>query len=243
MARRYGIPKTEAERMATHYAKYGTTELPPRGYGLEPEELAGWVVSEVCNVSPTSVGIGETIEIRGRFKNTWWLPASAKTQFFFDGATIDEHDWVFWPGETAWDATTYEIPPGTPEGRHECAVKEWAESWDERKTAPLTVVIPPPPDKCKFIVTTIPAGANAHINEAYIGTTPTIFELDEGYYDLLLTLTGYKDKTDRIHAVPGNVYELNYTLTPVEEAEIPWPLVLGGVGALALGYVVLEKKK
>ena len=29
-----GVPKTEAERQATHYARYGTTTLPPRGTGL-----------------------------------------------------------------------------------------------------------------------------------------------------------------------------------------------------------------
>ena len=31
---RYGNPKTEQERLATHKALYGTSELPPRGTGL-----------------------------------------------------------------------------------------------------------------------------------------------------------------------------------------------------------------
>ena len=30
---RFGHPKTEAERRATHKAKYGNTKLPPRGTG------------------------------------------------------------------------------------------------------------------------------------------------------------------------------------------------------------------
>jgi len=34
MDRRYGYPKTEEERMMTHYQRYGTTVLPPRGTGL-----------------------------------------------------------------------------------------------------------------------------------------------------------------------------------------------------------------
>ena len=33
--RGYGVPRTEEQRMATHYATYGTTELPPRGTGLQ----------------------------------------------------------------------------------------------------------------------------------------------------------------------------------------------------------------
>ena len=32
--RRLGYPKTEAQRLATHKQKYGTTELPERGTGL-----------------------------------------------------------------------------------------------------------------------------------------------------------------------------------------------------------------
>lgn len=32
--RRFGHPKTEAERRATHKARFGTTKLPPRGTGL-----------------------------------------------------------------------------------------------------------------------------------------------------------------------------------------------------------------
>lgn len=32
--RPYGVPKTEAQRQATHSAKYGSTQLPPRGTGL-----------------------------------------------------------------------------------------------------------------------------------------------------------------------------------------------------------------
>lgn len=31
---RKGQPKTEAERLATHQSRYGTTQLPPRGTGL-----------------------------------------------------------------------------------------------------------------------------------------------------------------------------------------------------------------
>ena len=31
---RMGRPKTEAEKGATHFGLYGTTELPARGYGL-----------------------------------------------------------------------------------------------------------------------------------------------------------------------------------------------------------------
>ena len=33
-ARAYGVPKTEAERLATHSTLYGTTNLPPRGTGI-----------------------------------------------------------------------------------------------------------------------------------------------------------------------------------------------------------------
>ncbi len=31
---RLGQPKTQAQRLATHKARYGTSELPPRGTGL-----------------------------------------------------------------------------------------------------------------------------------------------------------------------------------------------------------------
>ena len=33
--RRLGNPKTDEERKATHFKKYGTTKLPPRGSGLK----------------------------------------------------------------------------------------------------------------------------------------------------------------------------------------------------------------
>lgn len=33
-APRRGQPKTEAERLAIHQSRYGTTQLPPRGTGL-----------------------------------------------------------------------------------------------------------------------------------------------------------------------------------------------------------------
>ena len=32
--RRYGFPRTDEERKAVHYQRYGTTQLPPRGTGL-----------------------------------------------------------------------------------------------------------------------------------------------------------------------------------------------------------------
>ena len=32
---RFGNPKTDEERMATHYSIYSTTDLPPRGTGLK----------------------------------------------------------------------------------------------------------------------------------------------------------------------------------------------------------------
>ena len=34
MPRRYGKPRTNAERRKRHKAKYGTSKLPPRGTGL-----------------------------------------------------------------------------------------------------------------------------------------------------------------------------------------------------------------
>ena len=37
--RQAGIPRTEAERMAQHYARYGNTSLPPRGTGLVRQQL------------------------------------------------------------------------------------------------------------------------------------------------------------------------------------------------------------
>lgn len=36
---RFGVPKTEAERLATHEARYGTEELPTRGTGLQKQGI------------------------------------------------------------------------------------------------------------------------------------------------------------------------------------------------------------
>jgi len=36
--RRLGVPKTEAERVATHMARYGTANLPVRGTGLATKQ-------------------------------------------------------------------------------------------------------------------------------------------------------------------------------------------------------------
>lgn len=71
--RRYGIPKTDAERQATHYARYGTTNLPVRGTGLGgtqkmalewnlPMFVIGGIVGFVFAafvLTPTGRGVGE----------------------------------------------------------------------------------------------------------------------------------------------------------------------------------------
>jgi len=36
---RRGVPKTEAERLASHRARYGESSLPPRGTGLYRQSL------------------------------------------------------------------------------------------------------------------------------------------------------------------------------------------------------------
>jgi len=36
---RYGVPKTEAERLETHKRLYGTETLPPRGTGIKRRGL------------------------------------------------------------------------------------------------------------------------------------------------------------------------------------------------------------
>lgn len=207
------------------------------------DPLAGWVVSEDCEVTPTSAGIGDEVEIRGKFRNTTWLPAWATAQFFFDGVAIGEKVGLVRPKETVWTPMTYVIPTGTSEGNHECAVKEYAESWAERETAILTVVLPPPPDKGKLVIVSTPSGANVYINQAFRGRTPLILLLSEGEYDLLLTLGGYKDGEDRVRVVAGEVYELTYELEPV--AEIPWKWIAGGViavSAVGITYYVVTRK-
>ena len=39
-SRRYGQPRTEEERLERHYERYGTTELPPRGTGLQESSVS-----------------------------------------------------------------------------------------------------------------------------------------------------------------------------------------------------------
>ena len=51
--RAYGVPKTEAERLATHSAIYGTTNLPARGAGIL--ETMGCQVCEQIIEVPTGV--------------------------------------------------------------------------------------------------------------------------------------------------------------------------------------------
>ena len=45
-SRRWGEPKSEAERRATHKAKYGTEKLPPRGTGLRTQTEYFWVICD-----------------------------------------------------------------------------------------------------------------------------------------------------------------------------------------------------
>ena len=47
-SRRYGQPRTEEERLERHYERYGTTELPPRGTGLQKSSVSQTPTCPVC---------------------------------------------------------------------------------------------------------------------------------------------------------------------------------------------------
>ena len=51
--RRYGQPRTEEERLERHYERYGTTELPPRGTGLQESSVSQ---------TPTSISLSKQRE-------------------------------------------------------------------------------------------------------------------------------------------------------------------------------------
>ena len=46
--RRYGQPRTEEERLERHYERYGTTELPPRGTGLQESSVSQIPTCPIC---------------------------------------------------------------------------------------------------------------------------------------------------------------------------------------------------
>ena len=201
----------------------------------DPEAFAGWVVSEDIEVHPVSVMPGETLAIRGLFKNTHWLPARYKAQFFFDGVMVEEREEFLWGHSTAWVTHNYRIPPDTPEGRFEVAVKEYAEAFRERKVAWVTVTHPPAPDKGKLSIISNPPRATVTIDGIFYGTTPVTVELYPGWYDLRLSLDGFKDIEDRVEVIRGTIREFSYVLEPV--AEIPWKWI--GVGVMTVGVLGL----
>lgn len=207
------------------------------------EPLDRWIVSTKCEVLPKTVKPGETVEIKGTFQNLAWIPWSAYLQLYFDGTKIYEKPFIFAPREEGSVSQEYTIPYDTAEGAHEAAAKTRGETWEERKVDYVNVITEPEPGKGKLSIVTIPAGASAYINRILYGTTPLVIELDPGYYDLLLTLEGYKDIEERIHVIEGVTYELFFTLEP--SFVIPWKWIAAGVaiaGALGLTYYVATRK-
>jgi len=62
--RRYGNPKTEEERRATHKAIYRTEELPPRGTGLKrPKELIQLTIAHEHEFPRYRAGMTRTPEL------------------------------------------------------------------------------------------------------------------------------------------------------------------------------------
>ena len=78
--RAYGVPKTEAERLASHSAIYGTTDLPPRGTGILKTmgcEVCGQLIEVPVGVTsftcPYCSSIYE-ITVPTLAENGWLLP-------------------------------------------------------------------------------------------------------------------------------------------------------------------------
>ena len=76
-------------------------------------------------------------------------------------------------------------------------------------------------------ITSTPAGAMAFIDGAPVGTTPLDIELDEGVYDLLLTLAGYQDFATTVSIIAGEETPLAVTLTEVSAEYLLTIAVLG----------------
>jgi hypothetical protein len=66
--RRFGEPKTEEERRETHYEKYGSYELPPRGTGLISQGATTFpiFISVVTSVITTIIGIAVYQKTKGK---------------------------------------------------------------------------------------------------------------------------------------------------------------------------------
>ena len=57
-SRRYGQPRTEEERLKRHFERYGTTELPPRGTGLQKSSISQIPTCPVCGEPMKQIGRG-----------------------------------------------------------------------------------------------------------------------------------------------------------------------------------------
>ena len=128
--RAYGVPKTEAERLATHSAIYGTTDLPPRGTGV-----LGTLGCSVCgNAIEVPTGAkeftcrycGSVYEITSqRLGNGWLWP-------FVGGMIVG---FIVFTGlgramvKTVGEATLTELEAATARRKAKLAIGEKAEVW------------------------------------------------------------------------------------------------------------------
>lgn len=81
-SRKWGEPKSEAERRATHKAKYGTEKLPPRGTGLRAQAEYYWVIAdyekkEFWGMAVPHPSMGEAIQAAKNYTKEKGFPLGA----------------------------------------------------------------------------------------------------------------------------------------------------------------------
>jgi len=100
--RRYGNPKTDEERRATHKAIYGTEELPPRGTGLRPRELIQLSIANEEIKRPeaprfielTRDNYRELSEKYGNYLLDWFFVEPYKIKYFDKENKIWRYDYI-----------------------------------------------------------------------------------------------------------------------------------------------------
>ncbi len=163
---------------------------------MTPEERItaeglGWVMADSVAVTPKDVAPGDTINITAHFTNTAsYLPAYATLQVKLDGLVIWEQIALFpYGGSSDSYPISYTLPVNMNGGSHRITANESAQNtqipYDE-----FLITSPPPPGQRNVSFSSIPAGAQISVGNAYVGDTPVTISLSPGTYAVTALYNG-----------------------------------------------------
>lgn len=146
-------------------------------------QAEGWVMGDGVVIQPQDVQPGDQVHITAHFTNTaTYLPAWATMQVKLDGLVIWEQSGLFpYGGDKESFNIDYDLPADMSSGAHRITAQEQGQQ-TKIPYVDFTITAPPQPGQRNVSFSSVPAGAQISVGDAYIGDTPVTVSLDPGTY-------------------------------------------------------------